>query len=68
MRREPWQMTLAEFAKTATVTRGNNYISVQSPADDTSFVIRSLDTSKYTDADAIAASHRSYVQANQEGE
>ncbi len=59
--REPWQMTREEFSNTATVNRGNNYVAVRSPHDDTSFIIRTLDTSKYTDADAIAKSHESYI-------
>lgn len=59
--KEPWAMTRDEFGQGATVNRGNNYISVDS-GDGTSFVIRSLETSKYTDADAIAKSHKDYIE------
>jgi len=60
--KEPWQMTAEEFSKDATVERGNNIIFVKHPNDSTSFTIRSLDTSKYTDVDAAARSHRDYVR------
>jgi hypothetical protein len=58
---DPWQMPRSEFAKTSTVNRGNNYLAVRSP-DGSTFIIRTLDTAKYTDADAIEASHKDYIK------
>jgi hypothetical protein len=60
--KQPWEMTRKEFATTATVSRGNNFIAVESPHDGSDFVIRSLETSKYSDSDAIGQSHRDYVK------
>jgi hypothetical protein len=59
--KEPWEMTRREYAETSTVNRGNNYLSVRSP-DGSSFVIRTIDTAKYTDADAITVSHKDYIK------
>ena len=61
--REPWRMTRDEFTKIATVSRDDsrNYISVKHPGSGP-FVISSLETSKYTDADAIAKSHADVIQ------
>ena len=58
--KEPHETTRAEYAKGVTVSRGNNYLAVKGDGGD--FVIRSLETSKYSDSDAIGHAHEERIR------